>query len=350
MAINSYGYPPTIAPGSVFSRMSRAFGGVYSTQGFNDFRVTAAGSGTRRANVAAGWAMGKGVLVENTATATIDLPAPSGSSQWFLIGLKRWTDNPDYPGTSDEPYLSELVYVAGTSSRAVPSVTQDAGVDDTQWLALCRVNDSSTLIQEVVDLRLVSGEGGAGYTVFSAEALAQIADMVGVRVYRADSTGGNFPGVYDRVSTPSGTLYWLREGEWQNYVPTFNTGNVEIREARYRRIGNDITVRIRVLMKSMGTGDQIFTCTVPVPGRPMTGWADALGVAGARRVVHSGAHMFNGFVVSHGSGNLDDVTVVAPSTEPNPVAWGIRNNQGWPINWGADGGAEVGMTFSYEAL
>lgn len=209
MAITSYGYPFTIAHGSSYSLISQHSGNRYSVGDFSAFRVTAASSGTRRVNIAAGLAVGKGILVVSDATVTMDLPAPSGNSQWFLVGLKRWADNPTYdPGaTPPDPdanlYVSELVYVAGTASRAVPSVPQDAGVEDIQWLALCRVTSASALVQDVVDLRLVSGEGGGGYTTFSDLAMSQLSNIVGAHAYRSDVSTS-----YERIISPSGALSW----------------------------------------------------------------------------------------------------------------------------------------------
>lgn len=214
MAINSFGYPNLIAPGSVLASMTEAWGHRYSAAGFSDFRVTLSGSGTRRVNIAAGWALGKGVQVQNTAATTFEFAAPSGTSQWFLLGLKRWQTNPAYDpeavaGTPESsPYISQIVSVAGTSSRAVPAVTQDAGSNDTQWLALCRVASSSTLVQEVVDLRLVSGEGGAGYEVYSDLAMDQLDDIIGARVYRADTINGHKPSFYENITTTSGAASW----------------------------------------------------------------------------------------------------------------------------------------------
>ena len=200
MAINSYGYPDLISPGSVLSRyMTHGAGHRYSVAGFTDFRVTV-GSGTRRVNIGAGLAFGKGVLVENTATATYDLPAPSGSSQWMLVGLRRWNGS--------APYTSIITHVLGNTSRAVPTVTQNAGSNDTQWLALCRVTAADTAVQEIVDLRLVSTEGAGFYTVFSDLAMSQLNDVVGAEVYRADTTGGNVPAFYQRTSTGAGVLSW----------------------------------------------------------------------------------------------------------------------------------------------
>lgn len=201
MAINSYGYPGTIAPGSIMAQFSgHGFGHRYSVAGYSDWRVTAATSGTRQINIAAGWAMGKGVMVQNTDTITYSLPAPSGTTQWMLVGLRRWN------GAS--PYTSVVTHVLGTSTRAVPAVTQTPGSNDTQWLALCRVTSTSTLVPEVVDLRLISTEGAGFYVCHSDLAQAQLDDVVGAEVYRADTTGGHVPSFYKRIVTLGGVLTW----------------------------------------------------------------------------------------------------------------------------------------------
>jgi hypothetical protein len=202
MAINSYGYPETIEPGSVFAKHAgQGFGHRYSVLGFSDFRVTAAASGTRQVNIAAGWAMGQGILVQNTAPTTYNFPAASGASQWMLIGLKRWNG-------AGPAYTSILTHVLGTASRAVPSVTQTPGTNDTQWLALCRITTADALVQEVIDLRLISTEGGGNYEVYSDLALNQLNDAIGARVWRADTTDGHIPAFYERIASTTGVLSW----------------------------------------------------------------------------------------------------------------------------------------------
>lgn len=202
MAINSYGYPETIEPGSVFAKHSgQGFGHRYSVLGFSDFRVTAATSGTRRVNIGAGWAMGQGIMVQNTAPTTYDFPAASGASQWMMLGLKRWN------GTGPA-YTSIVTHVLGNASRAVPTVVQTPGTNDTQWLALCRITTADALVQDVVDLRLISTEGGGNYEVYSDLAMNQLNDAIGVRVYRADTTSGHVPSFYERIASTAGALSW----------------------------------------------------------------------------------------------------------------------------------------------
>jgi hypothetical protein len=149
----------------------------------------------------------------------------------------------------------------------------------------------------------------------------------------------------------SGSPTWVGQGIWQPFVPTFNTSNITLRSARFCRIGNKVDVAVRVLMKSMGSTGDVFTCTVPVTGRSTAGWVDTLGTAGGRAGGNSGARIFTGFVVASGSGALTTVTVVA-TDEQFGGQW--RSNQSggvppYPISWAADGGAEVGLRFSYEA-
>jgi hypothetical protein len=218
MTITSYGYPQGIQDGSDLSQWSLLAGHRYSVAGYSDLRVTASLTGTRRVNIASGWGGGRGVAVHSSATESLNLPEPSGSSQWFLVGLKRWVTNPDYDseaalGTPEaSPYISQFVYAAGTSSKVVPSVPQNPGTDDTQWLALCRVTSGSSTVVEVIDLRLISGETGAGFVVMSEMALGALEDLPGARVYRADTTSGHVPSFYTRVLS-GGTLEWRNESD-----------------------------------------------------------------------------------------------------------------------------------------
>lgn len=229
MAINSYGYPGTIAPGSDLSRFAaQTSGHHYAVAGFSDFRVTAASSGTRRVNIAAGWAFGKGVAVNNTAATTYDLPAPSGTTQWMLVGLRRWN------GAS--PYTSVITHVLGTSSRAVPAVTQTPGSNDTQWLALCRVTSTDTLVQEVVDLRLVSTEGAGFYVCLSDLAHNQLNNVVGAHIYRADTTNGHVPSFYKRIVTASGTLTWKNMSSAESVI--LGLGATQIPPSGWSRIAD----------------------------------------------------------------------------------------------------------------
>lgn len=199
MAINSFGYPDSIAPGSTFARWARhAAGRRYAVPSHTEFRVTAATSGTRRVNIAPGYAAGQGVLVQNTATINLDLPAPSGSSQWMIVGINRWV-------ADGESYQSTVGYVAATAAREVPALEQDPGTADFQALALCRVTSSSSLVVDVVDLRGIAYEAGNFYTCHNELAMGLLGLLSGVVVYRSD-----IDQFFHRVVSPSGV------GSWRN--------------------------------------------------------------------------------------------------------------------------------------
>lgn len=198
MAIESYGYPKTIAPGDVFARFGLHAGKRYSVGGHSDFQVVKAATGTRQANISSGWSMGKNVLVHNTALRSLSLPAPAGTSQWHCIVINRWVDN------VDPAYISTVTSVPGSTSRAIPALTTSVGGSlDQDPIALCRVTSGSTLIAEVVDLRLISVEGAGFYVAHSDLAMFRLNDVVGAEVYRTDNQ--NF---YKRITTATGSLSW----------------------------------------------------------------------------------------------------------------------------------------------
>lgn len=337
MAVNSYGYPNLIAPGSIFARFAgQASGHIYSALGHSDLRVTAATSGTRRVNIAAGWVMGKGVMVNNTTAATLDLPAPSGASQWFLIGVKRWVTNPAYdpeatPGSQESsPYISQLVYVAGNASKAVPTVTQNPGTDDTQWLALVRLATGQTLVQEVVDLRLIAGEGCSFYIAHFEEALGQLDTIAGAQVYRTD-----IKDFVRRVANAAGALSWKRQTDADEILTTTGSTTLDVGDGWGRRdptaMERDGRWRIfRLRMRRAGdsiTADsagaiadspmvQLHPEDRPAPGTPIRAYV----LTSNRGTFQAGAHVSSegwisldalipGAIIATPSGSVDNANI-----------------------------------------
>lgn len=260
MAITSYGYPTSLgADADIWARFAtHAFGRRYAAPVHGQFRVTAATSGTRQVNISEGWLVGKGVLVHNTADTTLNLPAPSGSSQWFAIVLRRWVDDPDPEGS----FLTELVYIAGTATREVPDLAAQVtdGIDE-QPIALVRVSSTETLVQQVLDLRPISFEAGGFYVVHSPEAMELLEGMIGVEVYRTDSVGKGF---YKRLLDASGAASW----------------------------------------RNMQQSDQTFTNTAATDG-PTAGWNRENGA----RLVVNGAQRWQHIVVTR-LGNIPGGSVI----------------------------------------
>jgi hypothetical protein len=188
MAITSKGYPNTIAPGSDFALMGYAFGRQYAAPFVSHCQVTDPGSGTRRVQISPGYLAGKHIVDHNDAIVNIDLPNASGSSQWFCIVLNRWVD----AGGGD--FKSEFGYVAGTSARAIPALTQNPGIFDQQPIALVRIASTQTRPQEIIDLRPIAEEPGT-YTIYDDLAM-QVIDRPGVTAYNA-KTGITYRRIYN---------------------------------------------------------------------------------------------------------------------------------------------------------
>jgi hypothetical protein len=197
MAITSTGYPSTIAPGSAFALMAYAFGRQYVAPFVSHCQVTISNSGTRRVSISTGYLAGKHIVDYNDAVVNIDLPNASGTSQWFCIVLNRWVD------AGGGTFRSEFGYVAGTSARAIPALTQNPGTFDQQPIALVRISSTATLPQEVVDLRAIAEEPGT-YTVYDDLAL-DVIDRPGVTVYNAKTNI-----TYRRVYNASQAREWQR--------------------------------------------------------------------------------------------------------------------------------------------
>jgi hypothetical protein len=199
MAITSTGYPNTIAPGSAFALMGYAFGRQYAAPFVSHCQVTDPGSGTRRVQISTGYLAGKHIVDHNDAIVNIDLPNASGSSQWFCIVLNRWVD----AGGGD--FKSEFGYVAGTSAKAIPALTQNPGIYDQQPIALVRISSTQTRPQEIIDLRPIAEEPGT-YTIYDDLAL-QVIDRPGVTAYNA-KTGITYRRVYNENSAREWQRVW----------------------------------------------------------------------------------------------------------------------------------------------
>lgn len=199
MAITSKGYPETIAPGSDFALMAYAFGRQYVAPFVGHCKVEPSSSGTRRVTIAPGYLAGKHIVDYNDAVVNIDLPNASGASQWFCIVLNRWAD------AGGGLFKSEFGYVAGTSARAIPALTQNPGTFDQQPIALVRISSTATLPQEVIDLRPIAEEPGT-YTIYDDLAL-QVIDRPGVTAYNA-KTGITYRRIYNENQAREWQRVW----------------------------------------------------------------------------------------------------------------------------------------------
>ena len=188
MAITSVGYPNTIAPGADFALMAYTLGRQYAVPFAGHCEVTKPSTGTRRVQISTGYIAGKGIVDYNGSVVTLDLPNAAGATQWFCIVLNRWAD------AGGGNFRSEFGWVAGTSARAVPALTQNPGVYDQHPIALVRVDSDKTSVQDVVDLRAIAEEPGT-YTVYDDLAI-DLVNRPGATVYNA-KTGRTYRWVYN---------------------------------------------------------------------------------------------------------------------------------------------------------
>jgi hypothetical protein len=240
MAITSKGYPETIAPGSDFALMAYAFGRQYVAPFVSHCQVAASSTGTRRVTISTGYLAGKHIVDYNDAVVNIDLPNASGASQWFCIVLNRWVD------AGGGLVKSEFGYVAGTSTKAIPALTQNPGTYDQQPIALVRISSTATLPQDVVDLRAIAEEPGT-YTIYDDLALDAI-DRPGVTAYNA-KTGITYRRVYNESQArawqivreaPSGPRPAARVGTTSAFSGPITSGSVPLYggDASGREIAN----------------------------------------------------------------------------------------------------------------
>lgn len=147
MAITSKFYTGSVDHVDWAKSAPRVGSTFYGAEDLGDCAVTKVSGVDRTVRVAPGAIWGHGVRDVLDASVDIVLPA-SGGTRWDLIVARRtW-------GTS----TTIITRVAGTSTRAIPSGRQvGPGVVDDQPLALAKVKSGSSVIEELVDLRVFGG-------------------------------------------------------------------------------------------------------------------------------------------------------------------------------------------------
>lgn len=153
MTITSYGYPGSVNKVG-HALISEYAGAEYNVSDRSSGRVTKVTSGADRSvNVGVGAIFGRGVVDVIDAPVTVGpMPTVTSGSRWDLIVANR----------NFTSKTTTFDYVQGGPSKVLPtrlhSVTD--GVDQ-QPLALVRFAAGSTLPQDVIDLRIATGPGGA---------------------------------------------------------------------------------------------------------------------------------------------------------------------------------------------
>lgn len=329
--------PPETFPQSLWQTHFRAETGILGDTDGSAFSVTLPPSGdTAEIGSATIDSIAKvggyPLTVAAGTTQSLDIP-PSVSG-----GTTGRTDlivaRCDIPNFTTAPGPVRLHRIEGTDgSSTVPSY----GVFDLPLWSVRRKQGEALNQAILTDLRSWSGRPPV-VLVDGAPMPADGVVPLGTRVRR-----GTQEFIRQLISgAPTWVDLQANLGKYQSWTPAFNTTQVTLREARYRRIGDDVKGYLRVLMQSMPSG---FTFTVPVPGRADgTGWMRPIGIAVARRGNNTGTNEYKGFVVNNGTGTITTATVIEAGKDP-----GGRWEGNYPFPWQDNGGTEVGIDFGYEA-
>lgn len=156
-APTSYGYPNSAINAKDLPTWQQPLA-RFSVAGPNDWKVSTLGSLDRGIRVEAGTGSGDAVTDVFTEYETMSLPKPDIASRYYLIVRRRnWTA----PGTTT------LVAIPGSAARELPAVGLGAnqrrnrpGDVSDHPIALVKVTQADTTIQEVVDLRVWAHNGG----------------------------------------------------------------------------------------------------------------------------------------------------------------------------------------------
>lgn len=196
MAIISAGYDGTVDEIQWAKMMAYMTSSAYGVAYLTDFQVSAVAGQDRTVKVAPGLGWGHGVLDESDADISVSLAAPVSGSRYDMIVLRRdWQP----PGGS----TTVAVVQGGATKTTLPTRENTLGVLDDQPLALVRVDAGSTVIGEIIDIR-VWGRNGA--TTAKDELVLQYLNGIGSEIKIGRS-------IYTRVIEQTGAATWQKSHE-----------------------------------------------------------------------------------------------------------------------------------------
>lgn len=184
MAIVSRGYDGTITEAD-WALLAPGLGAYESvTSGLGATVLT---SPDRAVRIAGGAAVGHGVLDVSDTAVTVACGSVASGVRWDTVALRRnWATN-----------TTSIVVVAGTATTMVaPGVQANPGVSDDQPLYLAKVQAGSSVIVELVDVR-----------VRASKALT-VSDLVGLPSAPEGTVAFVGDRLYRRVADAAGVLSW----------------------------------------------------------------------------------------------------------------------------------------------
>lgn len=146
----SYGYPKAAITADKLPIWQQPLA-RFTVGGVKDWKVSSLASIDRGIRVEAGTGSGDAVTDVTFEYETMSLPAPNIASRWYLIVRRR-----NWSGVG----TSTLVAIPGSSAKTLPIRKDKPGEESDQPLALVRVTQKDTTVQEIVDLRCWASNGG----------------------------------------------------------------------------------------------------------------------------------------------------------------------------------------------
>ena len=152
MAITNVGYDGSVNESEWAKLVPLAGSSHYGVSGASDWKVTAHATMDRGINIATGSGWGHGVMTTSDATVSLQGATVSSGDRWDMVVMRR-----NWSGTGG---TSTFVIVQGTSAKQLPSRNTTPGTIDDQPLALLRFTAGQSAVQEIIDLRCWSRNGG----------------------------------------------------------------------------------------------------------------------------------------------------------------------------------------------
>lgn len=125
----------------------------FTVGGPDHWKVSSLGSLDRGIRVEAGTGSGDAVTDIITPYETMSLPKPDVAARWYLIVRRR-----NWSGTG----TTTLAAIVGTTSTnpVLPSRFDEPGARSDQPLAMVRVTQADSTVQQIIDLRCWASNGG----------------------------------------------------------------------------------------------------------------------------------------------------------------------------------------------
>ncbi|MDD7930063.1 hypothetical protein [Microbacterium thalli] len=286
MPITSVGYTGSVDYKGWGELLSYGGGAEYGVRSPDDWRASIGGA-DREVRLTPGQGHGWGVLDRSTNEESILLPPTTSGSRFHLISIRR----------SWQTSTSAFVSVPGTNKTAIPPRESTPFALDDQPLWLARVDAGKSQVQQLIDLRLWSGPGGA---LAVDELVLQYLNRLGTVV---DINGRSWRRSLSALGTPE----WVASGSEAGMYNAVGGGGIILPGATGGAGSFQAAERVPVGSLIQAS----FSCAIYLPGPVGRPGSDALNYAGFLTLFQGAAEKGRRRWHNHGvSGQMRDVSAV----------------------------------------